>query len=50
MWNLRNRTDEHIGRGGGDGEERETKHKRPLTTENKPSVDGGTWVGDGLDG
>ena len=29
MWNLRNTTDEHMGRGGGK-RERETNHKRLL--------------------
>ena len=28
--------------------ERETSHKRLLTIENKLRVDGGRWVGDGL--
>ena len=31
-------------------EERETNHERLLTTENKLRGDGGSWVGDGLDG
>ena len=30
--------------------ERETNHKRLLTIENKLRVDGGKWVGDGLNG
>ena len=47
MWNLRNKTDEHMRRGG---EERETKHKRLLMIQNKLRVDGGREVGDGLDG
>ena len=48
MWNLRNKTDEHLGRGG--REEREANHKRLLMIENKLWVDGGRLVGDGLDG
>ena len=28
--------------------ERETNHKRYLTIENKLRVDGGRWIGDGL--
>ena len=31
-------------------EERETNHKRLLMVENKLRVDGGRWVGDGLNG
>lgn len=46
MWNLRNKTDEHIG--GGNKRERETYHKRILKMENKLRVDGGRsksiWV------
>ena len=48
MWNLRNKTDEHRGREGKG--ERQTNHKRLLMIENKLRVDGGRWVGDGLDG
>ena len=48
MWNLRNKTDEHMGVGGRG--ERETNHKRLLTIEDKLSGDGGRWVGDELDG
>ena len=49
MWNLRNQTDEHMGRWG-EGESK-TNYKRLLTVENKlRRVDGGRWVGDGLDG
>ena len=33
MWNLRNKTDEHMGRG--DKGKRETNDKRLLTIENK---------------
>ena len=36
--------------GRGQGEERETNHKRLLTIENKLKVAGGKWVADGLDG
>ena len=44
-WNLRNKTDEHMGR----GEKGEMEvNRRRLTTENKLTVDGGRWVGDGL--
>ena len=49
MWNLRNKTDEHIGRGK-KKKERETDHKRLLKIENKMRVEEGKWVGDGLDG
>ena len=48
MWNLRNKTDEHMGMG--DREERETNHKRLLAIENKLRIDGRRWEGDGLDG
>ena len=41
MWNLRNKTDEQMGRG--EKRDRETNHKRLLTTENKLRVDGGRW-------
>ena len=34
----------------GGREERERNHKRPLMIENTLRVDGGRWVGDGLDG
>ena len=30
--------------------ERESNHERLLAMENKLRVDGGRWVGDGLDG
>ena len=49
MWNLRNKTDEHMGRGTKRGE-KETNHKSPLMIENKLRVDGGKRVGDGLVG
>ena len=39
----------NIWEGAGRGD-RETNHKRLLTIENKLRVDGGRWVGDGLDG
>ena len=39
MWNLRNKTDEHMGREGGEGRGR--IHKRLLMIENKLWVDGG---------
>ena len=39
----------HI-RGGERKRERETNHKRLLTLDNKLRVDGGRWMGDGLDG
>ena len=41
MWNLRKKTDEHMGRGKRKKGERETNHKRLLTIENKLRVDGG---------
>ena len=47
VWNLRNKTDEHMGRWG--REERETNHKRLLMIQNKLWVDGERWVEDGLD-
>ena len=47
MWNLRNRTDEHMGRGEG---KKGGDHKSFLMIENKLRVVGGRWVGDGLDG
>ena len=45
-WNLTKQM--NIWEGG--EEESETNHKRLLTIENKLRVDGGRWVGDGLDG
>ena len=39
-----------IWEGGGEIGERETNHRRLLIIENKLRVDGGRWVGDGLDG
>ena len=52
MWNLRNKTDEYMGRGKKKKKKRarETNHKRLLTMENKLRVDGDRWVADGLDG
>ena len=50
VWNLRNKTYEHIGSGGKEREERERNHKRLLTIEYKLRVDGGKWVVDNLDG
>ena len=47
MWNLRNKIEEHMGRGK---KEKEANHKKLLAIENKLRVDGGRWVGDGLDG
>lgn len=49
MWNLRKKTNEHMRRGKRKKGERERNHKRLLTIENKLSIDGGRWVGDGLD-
>ena len=49
MWNLRNKTDKYMEKGGKRGE-RETNHERLLMIENKVRVDGGRWVGGGLDG
>ena len=46
MWNIRNKTDEHLGRVG----EEEKGDKRLLMRENTLRVDGGRWVGDGLNG
>ena len=48
MWNLRNKIDDH--RGKGEKRERETNHKRLLTIENKQRVDGGRRARDGLNG
>ena len=50
MWKLRKKTDEHMGRGKRKKGEREISHKRLFSIENKLRVDGGRWVGDGLDG
>ena len=47
MWNLRNEIDESMRNMG--MAEKETNHRR-LMIENKLRVDGGRWVGDGLDG
>ena len=47
MWNLRNKTDEHMG--SGEKKRKEGNHKRLLRIENKLRVDGGKWAGDGLD-
>ena len=47
MWNLGNKTDEHMGRG--QRGERET-NKRTLLMIEEQRVDGGRWAGDGLDG
>ena len=47
IWNLRNKTDEHRGREGKKMKsQRETKHKRHLTLENKVKFAGeaGGWV------
>ena len=49
IWNLRNKTDEHMGRGRKE-RRKERNHKRLLTTENKRKVEGRWWVGDVLDG
>ena len=40
----------NIWEGRGEREERETNQKRLLMIENKLWVNGGRWVGDGLDG
>ena len=45
MWKLRNERDEHME----GGKKRETNYKRLLMIETKLWVDGGRWVGDGLD-
>ena len=45
---FKKQTDEHMRRG--ENRERKTNHKRLLTIENKPRVDRGRWVGDGLVG
>ena len=45
MWNLGGKTDEHRGR----GEKREKEGSKPYETL-KLKVDGGRWVGDGLNG
>ena len=45
MWNLRNKADEHMGRGGGERGERGTNHKRLLTKESKLRVDGREMTG-----
>ena len=44
MWNLRNKTDEHMGSRG--REERETNHKKLLMIENKLWADGRRWEGE----
>ena len=46
MWNLRNKTDEHVRRGE---KERGKQIIRDFMIENKMRVDGRKWVGDGLD-
>ena len=46
MWNLRNQTDEHRGRGKKEGSKE--NYKRLLTIQNKLRVDEGSWVRDGL--
>ena len=46
MWNLRNKK-MNIQEGG---KEKKTNHERLLKVEKKLGVDGGRWVGDGLDG
>ena len=46
MWNLRSKTDEHMGEGK--KRERETNHKRLLKTENKQRFDGGRAWGMGI--
>lgn len=43
MWNLRKKTDEHVGRGWEGKGEREINHKRLLMIENKLKVNGGRW-------
>ena len=48
MQNLRNKTDEHLGRVG--KEEKEKQTTRDLMIENKLKADAEGWVGDGLDG
>ena len=48
MWSLRNTIGEHL-ESGGKGEMK-TYNRRLLMIENKLRVDGGRWVGDGLDG
>ena len=45
MWNLRNKTDEHMGGRGKKEKRRETNHERLFMIENKLRVDGGQWVG-----
>ena len=47
MWNLRNKTDEHM---EGKKEERETNYKRLIMIHNKLRVARGEVGGDGLDG
>ena len=44
MWNLRNKTEEHMGR------DRKEKRGKQTTRDNKLRVDGGRRVGDGLCG
>ena len=44
MWNLRNKTDEHIGRVGEENKPQESPNDRELR------VEGGRWVRNGLDG
>ena len=52
MCNIRNSGEDHRRREGKlkGKKEREISHKRFLMIENKLRVDGGWWVGDGLDG
>ena len=45
-WNLRNESDEHMGRGETGGGGKQTV--RNLRIENKLQVDEGSWEGDGL--
>jgi len=48
-WNFRNKTDDHMGWGKKE-KKREANKEKLLKIENKLRVDGGKWVGDGLDG
>ena len=50
MWNLRNKTAEHIGREGEGREERETNHETLNDRQQTWLMEGGRWVGNGLDG
>ena len=47
-WNLRSKTDEHIG--GGEKRRKGNKPQETLNHRHELRIDGGTWVGYGLVG